>query len=116
MALRRGETAVWRAFDWDSFDGRLCDEPTSLAGSDFIILEGVYSARPELADLIDVAVLVSIDEELRAGRLLQRQGEAEPWDLQWRSAEDHYFAHLAPPDRFDLIVRNMDLLTPPSGL
>jgi hypothetical protein len=45
MALRRGETAVWRAFDWDSFDGRLCDEPISLAGSDFIILKGVYSVR-----------------------------------------------------------------------
>jgi len=115
-ALRRGETAVWRAFDRDSFDGRLSDHPTELAPSEVVILEGVYSARPELADLIDIAVLVSIDEETRAGRLLEREGEAEPWDLQWRSAEDHYFAHLAPPDRFDLIVRDMDLVTPPSCL
>ncbi len=45
-ALRSRREAVWRAFDWEVFDGRLRDLSTRVAPKRIIILEGVYAARP----------------------------------------------------------------------
>ncbi|XKM43544.1 uridine kinase (plasmid) [Rhizobium ruizarguesonis] len=47
--LHSRHEAVWRAFDWEAFDGRLCDRATKLSPKQIIIFEGVYAARPELA-------------------------------------------------------------------
>jgi hypothetical protein len=44
-ALAAGWEACWRAFDWDAFDGRLCNEPTKVKPRLIAILEGVYAAR-----------------------------------------------------------------------
>jgi uridine kinase len=103
-ALRRGEAAVYHAFDWDAFDGRLRPEVTRISAAPVILLEGVYSGRPELADLVDAAILVTVPDTVRHARLLGREGEIGPWELQWHEAEDWYFAHAAPKARFDLIL------------
>ena len=55
--LARGEPARYPPYDWQAGDGRL-GRPVELVPSDLVIVEGVYSARPELADLVDLAVLV----------------------------------------------------------
>lgn len=103
-ALRRGERATWRAFDWDAFDGCLCDTPSWLDPGPLIVLEGVYSARPELGALIDLRVLLDVPEAVRQRQLLAREGEIGPWERQWHEAEAHYFEHIAPPSWFDVIV------------
>jgi uridine kinase len=102
-ALRAGRAATWRAFDWDAFDGRLCDAPTIQPPRPVVILEGVYAARPELAELIDLRVLVVLDDAKRAARLIAREGTIGPWERQWHTAEAHYFGQVMPPERFDLI-------------
>jgi len=66
-----------------------------------VLLEGVYSARPELADLVDLRVLVCVPEELRIRQLVAREGGLSAWELQWHEAEDHYFASVVPPSWFD---------------
>lgn len=103
-ALRAGRDGVWRAFDWDAFDGSLCVEPTVVAPSPIVILEGVYAARPELACLLDLTVLVTIEDATRLARLLAREGHIGPWERQWHEAELHYFDHVMPPAAFDVIV------------
>lgn len=108
MCLRAGHPASWRAFDWEAFDGRLCDDPTKLAPRPVIIVEGVYSARPELADLIDLSVLVKIDDRMREARLLAREGELGPWERQWHAAEEHYFTHVLPERQFDVLMLASD--------
>ncbi|MDZ4374043.1 MAG: hypothetical protein U1C74_21820 [Phenylobacterium sp.] len=103
-ALRTGREADWRAFDWEAFDGRLCDRATRVAPRPVVILEGVYSARPELHDLLDTRVLLTLPDSLRNTRLRNREGALGPWERQWQEAEDVYFAQIMPLDRFDLIL------------
>jgi para-aminobenzoate synthetase len=103
-ALRSGGQAAWHAFDWDAFDGRACAELTVLAPKPIVILEGVYSARPELSDLIDLAVFVRADEGVREARLIAREGQIGPWERQWHAAEDYYFEFVRPLTSFDALI------------
>ncbi len=104
--LLAGRRALWHPYDWDAFDGSLADTPLTANPAPVVILEGAYSARPELSDLIDVRVLVVIDEDVRRQRLIERDGEDynADWDARWRSAEDHYFGSVATRDSFDLVL------------
>ncbi|MEW6437813.1 MAG: hypothetical protein AB1508_11690 [Pseudomonadota bacterium] len=103
-ALAAGREASWRAFDWDAFDGRLRDEPTRIVPRPIVILEGVYAARPELADLLDVRVALLAPDDVRLARLAAREGAIGPWERQWHEAEDFYFKSLMPPDAFDVAI------------
>lgn len=103
-ALATGRTAHWRAFDWDAFDGRLCDEPTRLEPRPIVILEGVYAARPELSDLLDLRVLLVAPDEVRLARLAAREGRIGPWERQWHEAEKFYFEAVMPTASFDVVV------------
>lgn len=95
-------------FDWGAFDDSLSAEATQMEARAVIILEGAYSARPELEDLIDFAILLELPENTRMERLLQREGEIGPWERQWHRAEDWYFANVVSPDRFDLVIGSQD--------
>lgn len=103
-ALRADGEARYFAFDWDAFDGRLRATATTVVARDVVLLEGVYAARPELRDLVDLAVLLRIDDALRTARLLAREGSIGPWERQWHQAEAWYFEHAAPAERFDLVI------------
>ena len=103
-AFAGGRVAVWRSFDWDAFDGRLRDEPSMLEPRPIVILEGVYSARPELADLLDLCVVLTAPDEVRIARLAAREGAIGPWETQWHDAEEYYFEHIMPLSRFDVVM------------
>ncbi|WP_129793046.1 uridine kinase [Sphingosinicella sp. CPCC 101087] len=103
-ALSAGQQARWRAFDWNAFDGRLCDEPTRVEPRPIVILEGVYAARPDLADLIDLRVVLVVSNNVRLERLAAREGGVGPWERQWHEAEEFYFTEVMPPTRFDIIL------------
>lgn len=104
-ALRAGREASWRAFDWNVFDGRLCDALTTIQPRPVVILEGVYGARPELADLLDLRVELAVPEDVRMARLVAREGTIGPWERQWHEAEDFYFQNVMPSAAFDVVFR-----------
>lgn len=106
-ALSAGRPAYWRAFDWDAFDGRLRDEPTKLEPRPVVILEGVYAARPELADLFDLRVAVVVPDDMRLARLAAREGTIGPWERQWHEAEEFYFREIMPTEMFDIVLKNL---------
>lgn len=106
LTLRDGRTASWLPFDWNVFDGSRSTTPVQVKSKSVLILEGVYSARPELSDLIDLRILLSTPEPVRVQRLNQREGGIGPWERQWHEAEDWYFRHAAPDRRFDIIVED----------
>jgi molybdenum cofactor guanylyltransferase len=100
LALRAGHAATFQPYDWDANDGRLAHART-VPAADLIIVEGVYAARPELADLTDFAVYLGIDPDVRAKRYAQREDDPG-WRGFWERGEVYYFSGVRPPASFDL--------------
>ena len=111
--LLAGQPARWPAFDFeaglraggtygmkDEYEER---EPTAV-----IILDGAYSARPELSDLINLSVLVYAPIETRHARLAAREDPhfLAAWHERWDEAEEYYFTQVRPISSFDLVVTN----------
>jgi len=103
-ALRANRRASYWAFDWQAFDGRCAEEPKYVEPRPIVLLEGVYSARPELGNWVDLRILLRVSEETRIARLVAREGRISEWERAWHEAEDWYFAHSALPQQFDVIV------------
>jgi uridine kinase len=103
--LRRGEAVTWQPYDWDADDGRR-GAPVTAGPAAVVILNGAYSARPELSDLYGLRVLLTVTREVRRARLLRREGERyrAEWEARWGEAEDLYFDVLMPTAAFDLVL------------
>jgi uridine kinase len=103
--LRRGEAVTWQPYDWDADDGRL-GAPVTAGPAAVVLLNGAYSARPELSDLYSQRVLLTVARDVRRERLLRREAERyrAEWEARWSEAEDLYFDVLMPPGAFDLVL------------
>jgi uridine kinase len=109
--LRLRGNASWYPFDWDAPDWNsdrvpLRSTPKSMTSADIVILEGAYSARPELHDVLDLRILLDTPSEQRRRQLLEREGDhyRNDWAARWSVAEDHYFGMVMPPERFDHVL------------
>jgi para-aminobenzoate synthetase len=80
-------------------------EPTAV-----VVLEAVTSTRPELADLIDLAVLVEVPIAVQHGRIAARWGMplADTPFAEWEPAEQYYLTRVRPASSFDLVVTTDD--------
>ena len=110
--LKAGRRATFRRFDWERGAG--LDAAVTVAPAALIVLEGVFSAAPELSDLMDRSVLVDTPEQERLRRLRARV-TPEEWDPDWLIAEQAYFGAIRPPSSFDLVVSGMGINPPASG-
>jgi uridine kinase len=112
--LLAGRTAGWYPFDFEArrSDGtfRLAAARVTREPAAVVILDGAYSIRPELADLIDLSVLVDVPADERRRRLVERDGSAytDAWQQRWSAAEELYFNVVRPPSSFDVVVVNED--------
>lgn len=85
----------------------LAKDAVTLQPAEVIILDGAYSSRPELTDIIDLTVLIEVsDDSARRKRLIAREGESymTNWHSHWDAAEDYYFTKIRPFSSFDLRV------------
>lgn len=108
IPLLSGKVAKWHSFDWEKGQGL---SPTEIINnpSQLIILDGAYSSRPELQDLIDLSILVEVsDDHNRRQRLIARENEGymKDWHSRWDVAENYYFSKVRPRNSFDLIINN----------
>ena len=104
--LLAGRAATWHPFDFAAGVG-LSNKSKQRDPAPVIILDGAYSCRPELADLVDLAVLIEMrDDKLRRRRLLVREGHdfMESWHKRWDFAEEYYFTQVVNRSRLDLII------------
>lgn len=108
LPLRAGESATFQPYDWDADDGRLA-LPKTIPAADVIIVDGVYAARPELADLVDLAVYLGVDPQTRADRYTARDEDPE-WRRFWERGETYYFSAVRPPADFDIQLDGRNLL------
>ena len=104
--LVAGKKTVYHPFNWDTWYD-LSDKIIKLQPARVIILDGAYSARPELTDLIDFSVLIQSQDKQRRERLKKRESGSfmQKWHKVWDEAEDYYFSHTMPPSKFDLVVQ-----------
>jgi uridine kinase len=104
--LSHRRAASWLPYDWEADDGKLSSVPLTCLPGAVVILEGAYSARPELADLFALRVLLDTPPLIRRQRLLRREGEQyrAGWEARWSTAEDHYFGTVMREDAFDLVI------------
>ncbi len=101
VPLRAGCAARFRVYDWASGGG--LGETLKLSPESIVVVEGVYSARPELADLVDVTILVESGVVERLRRRRERHDALE-WEVRWDAAETVYFRDVRPRHTFDHIV------------
>jgi uridine kinase len=72
----------------------------------FVIIEGCYSIRKELADFYDLRLWVESPKSLRLDRGIERDGEATRhlWEELWMPGEEHYMKIQEPTNWADLII------------
>jgi len=112
--LLAGRAAVWHPFDFAAgvrADGSYAFASGSIRrdAAPLIMLEGAYSSRPELADLVEVAILVEAPAATRHERLALREAGdfLDAWHRRWDAAEDYFFTEVRPRTSFDIVVDSM---------
>jgi uridine kinase len=109
--LLAGHPARWYPFDFFTRypDGTytLQTVPVERPPANVIVLDGAYSCRPELHDLIDLRVLVEVPVAVRHERLQGREAAdfLAEWHARWDALEVYYFTEVCPPSTFDLVVK-----------
>jgi uridine kinase len=109
--LRDGRPALWHPFDFaagERPDGSYATSATVVhrLPAPVILVDGAYSSRPELTDLIDLSVLIDAPVAIRHQRLAAREPAAilAAWHRRWDAAEAFYFAVIRPPTSFDVVL------------
>lgn len=94
--VRRGDAVLrYQRYDWvRATMGDWVEQP--MPDVVVVVVEGVYTLRPQLRDLIDVAVWVETSEETRLRRQVERGENDDVWIRRWVAAEDHYVATRDP--------------------
>lgn len=110
--LLAGKPARWQAFDFEAGqrpDGTYAMQTASVERdpTPVIVLDGLFSTRPELADLIDLSVLIDVPVAVRHVRLAAREdhGFLEAWHARWDEAEEYYLTRVRPESAFDLVIK-----------
>jgi uridine kinase len=101
IPLRAGKAARYQRYDWST--DRLA-EWIEVAPASVVIVEGVYSSRPELRPLLDAAIFIDTPREERLRRMLSRGQDAGGWIQRWMAAEDWYLEHIEPMCHAHLVL------------
>lgn len=108
QSLQQNGTAQWQAFNWNS-DQWDSDTPARIAQSadekSVVIVEGVYTAMPALADYFACRILCDVPASLSSQRCKERDGDdfCPNWAKRWGDAESHYFEKTLSRTDIDLI-------------
>lgn len=106
--LKNRKKASWHPFNWKEFKG-LSPEAITVSPKNVVILDGAFSNRPELRDIVDFSVLIEVsDRDTRVSRVKEREGNeySDDWHKIWEGSMEYYFEKISPPGSFDLIVQN----------
>lgn len=99
--LRRGQPARYQQYDWVTDD---LGSWRRIEPSEVTLIEGVYSARPEMAEFMDLRVLVETPRDVRLARQIDRNENSRGWIRRWADAESVYFGTILPSIPVDIVV------------
>jgi uridine kinase len=102
IPLHRGDTARYQRYDWAT--DRLADW-VSVEPNEIVLVEGVYSSRPELRPMLDAVIFVEAPRVERLRRIFARDASSSTdWITPWMTAEDWYLNQIRPQETADLIL------------
>ncbi|MGW7442788.1 hypothetical protein [Kitasatospora sp. NPDC054795] len=102
IPLRDDRAARYQIYDWTT--GQL-GAWREIASGTVVIVEGVYSTRPELAPYYHFTAYVDTPRGVCLQRVRARGENPEAWIRRWRAAEEHYVHTTWPQTRAKLLVR-----------
>jgi uridine kinase len=106
--LSRTGRCRYQRYDWPS--GKL-SEPIQLPNAHVVLVEGVYSFRPELRRYYDFSIMVTTPRAERLRRWKQR-GDPEEWVLRWDASEELYFESTHPEEAAEMVVAGSSEIAP----
>jgi uridine kinase len=98
--LSRTGRCRYQRYDWAS--GKL-SEAVQLPNAHVVLIEGVYTFRPELRRYYDFSIVVSTPKDERLRRWKQR-GDAEEQIRRWHASEELYFESTHPEEAAEMVV------------
>jgi len=102
IPLHGGKTVKFQRYDW-SADSLL--DWVSVEPNEIVLVEGVFSSRPELRPMLDAIIVVDAPRDERLRRVLARDpNSVSDWLSAWMSAEDWYLNQVRPQDTADLLL------------
>jgi len=91
----------YQRYDWNvGAMGEWITIPTP----EVVIVEGIYTLRPELRDWFDVTVFVRTSEHVRLHRQESREENPSLWISRWIAAEDFYVSREGPWEWVDFLL------------
>ncbi|WP_139978786.1 4-amino-4-deoxy-L-arabinose transferase [Nocardioides litoris] len=103
--LAQGRPGAYRRYDWHAHAFAETVALPHPGPGGLVVVEGVGSGSPEVADLVTVLVWVEAPREVRLRRGLARDGEdlRAEW-VAWQAREDAHHARHRTRARADLVV------------
>ena len=101
VPLSRHSRTRYRRYDWVTTG---LGEWHEIEPRRVVIVEGVYSTRPELRPYFSVMIYVDAPREVRLARLLDRRYPDMSWVDHWMAVEDWYVEHVQPTKQVSLVV------------
>ena len=98
--LRRGEPGRYRLYDWIA---EKRSDSAEIKPEGIVLVDGVYSMRPELTDAYDLTVYVETPPRERTARLAQRP-DNPVWVDRWAVGFDWYMDHKRVKERADVVI------------
>ncbi len=92
----------YQRYDWQR--GQL-GESLERPMPDVVIVEGVYTLRPQLRDLFDLRIFVQTSTAARLRRQEERGENTSAWIQRWVAAEDHYVSTWAPQAAAEIVIQ-----------
>lgn len=88
----------WPVLFWEHLDcvSKQFDPiPRRTAGSNFLIVEGSYSMRPEFRCIYDMTLCLTVPAKVQKERIISRNGGERYADFRdkWIPMENHYLSH-----------------------
>ena len=88
--LSTGEIADYQRYDWGKEE---LAETIVVNPMNIIIVEGVYSTRPELRKYYDLCIWIETSESERLRRQINREENTNDWIQRWAAAEIFYITN-----------------------
>jgi len=106
--LSRTGRCSYQRYDWST--GKV-SEAMQLPNAHVVLVEGVYTFRPELRRYYDFSIVVTAPQAQRLRRCKER-GVSDEWIERWNASEELYFRTTRPEEVAEMVIDGSSEIAP----